>query len=87
MTPHRRDRDVLLWTWHFDKERPSKDEVLRHCLEHTVAELKSQLPTYWQIHEPSPAKIPTSASVKSRLDGQALDYSSERSLMSCAPTW
>jgi hypothetical protein len=41
----------LLWTWHFDKERPSKDEVLRHCLEHTVAELKSQLPTWWQIHE------------------------------------
>jgi hypothetical protein len=41
----------LLWSWHFDKERPSKDEVLRHCLEHTVAELKSQLPTWWQIHE------------------------------------
>ncbi len=43
--------DWLLWSWHFDKDRPSKDEVLRHCLEHTVAELKSQLPTYWQIHE------------------------------------
>ena len=29
----------------------SKDEVLRHCLEHFVAELKSQLPTWWQMHE------------------------------------
>ena len=37
--------------WHFDKERMSKDEVLRHCLEHIVAELKSQLPTWWQMHE------------------------------------
>jgi hypothetical protein len=26
--------DWLLWSWHFDKERMSKDEVLRHCLEH-----------------------------------------------------
>jgi hypothetical protein len=26
--------DSLLWSWHLDKERPSKDEVLRHCLEH-----------------------------------------------------
>ena len=38
--------DWLLWSWHFDKERMSKDEVLRHCLEHIVAELKSQLPTW-----------------------------------------
>ena len=43
--------DWLLWSWHFDKERMSKDEVLRHCLEHIVAELKSQLPTWWQMHE------------------------------------
>ncbi len=43
--------DRLLWSWHFDKERMSKDEVLRHCLEHIVAELKSQLPTWWQMHE------------------------------------
>jgi hypothetical protein len=30
----------LLATWHDDPERPSRDEVLRHCLEHTVAEIK-----------------------------------------------
>ncbi len=43
--------DWLLRSWHFDKERMSKDEVLRHCLDHIVAELKSQLPTWWQMHE------------------------------------
>jgi hypothetical protein len=41
----------LLAAWPLDKVRPSRDEVLRHCLEHTVAELKSQLPTWRQIHE------------------------------------
>ena len=41
--------DWLLRTWDFDKERPSKDAVLRHILEHTVAELKSQLPTWHQL--------------------------------------
>ncbi len=29
----------------------SRDEVLRHFLEYTVASLKMQLPTWWQIHE------------------------------------
>ena len=43
--------DWLLRSWHFDEVPMSKDEVLRHCLEYIVAELKSQLPTYWQIHE------------------------------------
>ncbi len=41
----------LLATWRLDKERPSRDEVLRHFLEYTVASLKMQLPTWWQIHE------------------------------------
>jgi hypothetical protein len=41
----------LLQTWEFDRERPSRDEVLRHCLEQTVAEIKQRLPTWWQIHE------------------------------------
>jgi hypothetical protein len=41
--------DWLLRTWPFHKEIPSRDEVLRHCLEYTVAELKSQLPTWHQL--------------------------------------
>jgi hypothetical protein len=41
--------DWLLRTWDWDKERPSRDEVLRHCLECTVSQLKSQLPTWWQL--------------------------------------
>jgi hypothetical protein len=41
----------LLRTWHDDPERPSRDEVLRHYLECTVADMKQKLPTWWQIHE------------------------------------
>jgi len=41
----------LLRTWHDDPDRPSRDEVLRHLLEHTVAEIKQRLPTWHQIHE------------------------------------
>jgi hypothetical protein len=41
----------LLSTWDLDRERPSRDEVLRHCLEDVVAEIKQRLPTWWQIHE------------------------------------
>jgi hypothetical protein len=41
----------LLQTWELDHERPSRDEVLRHRLEHLVAEIKSKLPTWHQIHE------------------------------------
>jgi hypothetical protein len=40
----------LLSTWHDDHERPSRDEVLRHCLEQTVAEIKKTLPTWYQAH-------------------------------------
>ncbi len=46
--------EVVTWlfsTWDLDRDRPSKDEVLRHLLEHVVAQLKQQLPTWWQIHE------------------------------------
>ena len=32
-------------------EERSRDELLRLFLEHLVADLKSQLPTWWQIHE------------------------------------
>jgi hypothetical protein len=41
----------LLRTWHDDPDRPSRDEVLRHYLECTVADMKQKLPTWWQIHE------------------------------------
>jgi hypothetical protein len=41
----------LLSTWDLDRDRPSKEEVLRHLLEDVVARLKQQLPTWWQIHE------------------------------------
>ena len=40
----------LLSTWHDDHERPSR-EVLRYLLEHMVAEMKSKLPTWHQIHQ------------------------------------
>ena len=52
----------LLSTWHDDPERPPRDEVLRHRLEHLVAEIKSKLPTWHQIHERSSrARTPTIA--------------------------
>ena len=41
----------LLSTWHDDHDRPSRDELLRFFLEHLVADIKSKLPTWWQIHE------------------------------------
>ncbi len=34
----------LLATWHLDKARPSRDEMLRFCLEHLVAGIKRDLP-------------------------------------------
>ena len=46
--------EVVTWlfsNWHGDRDRPSGDEVLRHYLEGTVAEIKQRLPTWWQIHE------------------------------------
>jgi hypothetical protein len=43
-------RSLVFANWAFDKSRPSRDEVLRHCLEHTVADIKSKLPTWAQIH-------------------------------------
>jgi len=41
--------DWLLSNW--PKDQPSKDEVLRHLLEHVVEQLKAQLPTWFQIHQ------------------------------------
>jgi hypothetical protein len=41
--------DWLLLNW--PKEQPSRDEVLRHLLENVAAQLKDQLPTWWQIHQ------------------------------------
>ena len=41
----------LLSTWPLDRERPSRDAVLRHCLEHIVAELKQGIPTWYQMHQ------------------------------------
>ena len=49
--------DWLLWSWHFDKERMSKDDVLRHCLEHIVTGGKC-------TRGSSPARILTSASAR-----------------------
>jgi hypothetical protein len=49
-----RPHEVVTWllsTWDTDPDRPSKDAVLRHMLENVVAQLKTQLPTWWQIHE------------------------------------
>jgi hypothetical protein len=41
----------LLQTWPFDKARPSRDELLRFFLEHTVADIQKKLPTWAQINE------------------------------------
>ena len=49
-----RPHEVVTWllsTWDTDPDRPSKDAVLRDMLENVVAQLKTQLPTWWQIHE------------------------------------
>ena len=41
----------LLQTWEFDRDRPSRDELLRFFLEYTVADIQNKLPTWHQIHE------------------------------------